>query len=116
MSIATKTKPLHLMGAAELAPAIASGEVSPVALVDALLAGSPEFADLWARHEVTYRIETRKRFIHPTVGMLTLDCQVLTAENLTERLVVFTAVPGTDDAERLALLAVVGTQELSARE
>jgi len=42
--------------------------------------------------------------------MLTLDCQVLTAENLTERLVVFSAVPGSDDADRLALLAVVGSQ------
>ncbi len=37
MSIATTTKPLHLMGAAELAPAIAAGEVSIVALADALL-------------------------------------------------------------------------------
>ena len=39
-----------------------------------------------------------------------LDCQILTAENQLERLVVFTATPGTEDAERLAMLAVIGTQ------
>ena len=42
---------------------------------------------------------------HPQVGLIELDCQILTAENQTERLVVFTATPGTEDAERLALLA-----------
>ena len=36
-----------------------------------------------------------KRFVHPLIGPLTLDCQVLTSENLTERLVVFTASPGS---------------------
>lgn len=86
------------------------------ALVDALLAESPEFAELWAAHEVGYRMETRKRIMHPTIGLITLDCQILTAENLTERLVVFTPIPGTEDADRMALLAVVGTQELSVSE
>jgi transcriptional regulator with XRE-family HTH domain len=81
-------------------------------LVDRLLAESPEFAALWERHEVAARTDTRKRFDHPAVGPLTLDCQILTAENLTERLVIFTAAPGSEDAERLKLLAVVGTQEL----
>ena len=47
---------------------------------------------------------TRKRIAHPRVGLIELDCQILTAENQTERLVVFTAKPGTEDAERLALL------------
>ena len=41
--------------------------------------------------------------------MIELDCQILTSENQTERLVVFTASPGTEDAERLALLGVVGS-------
>lgn len=94
----------------------APNDPEAVELVDALITGSEEFAVLWARHEVAYRIETRKRFLHPAVGLLTLDCQVLTAENLTERLVVFTAVPGTDDAERLKLLAVIGTQELGVSD
>ena len=40
---------------------------------------------------------------------MTLDCQILTSENQLERLVVFTATPGSEDAERLALLSVVGS-------
>jgi transcriptional regulator with XRE-family HTH domain len=83
-------------------------------LVAHLLRESREFAELWERHEVASRIDTRKRFTHPQVGALTLDCQILTAENLTERLVVFTATPGSEDAERLRLLSVIGTQEVGA--
>jgi transcriptional regulator with XRE-family HTH domain len=79
------------------------------ALVAALLAESPEFADLWARHEVKSPAGTVKRFVHPQIGVLTLDCQMLTAENATERLVVFTPMT-PEDADRLELLSVVGAQ------
>jgi transcriptional regulator with XRE-family HTH domain len=81
------------------------------ALVAALLKASPEFAELWERHEVAVRRNTRKRFDHPAVGLLELDCQILTSENQMERLVVFTATPGTQDAERLEMLGVIGTFE-----
>jgi transcriptional regulator with XRE-family HTH domain len=79
-------------------------------LVERLLAESPEFADLWGRHEVGVRRDTRKRIIHPEVGLLEIDCQVLTAENQTERLVVFSAAPGSESAERMRLLGVIGSQ------
>ena len=79
-------------------------------LVDALLRRSPEFAALWERHEVAVRANTRKRIDHPAVGLLELDCQILTAENQFERLVVFTAAPWTEDAERLAMLSIIGSQ------
>jgi hypothetical protein len=82
-------------------------------LVEHLLRESDEFAALWERHEVASRPiadGTLKRFLHPHVGTLTLDCQILTAENLTERLVVFTATPGSEDAHRLELLSVIGSQ------
>jgi transcriptional regulator with XRE-family HTH domain len=92
----------------------AAGDPECRALVDALLRESPEFAAEWERHEVKERSGTLKRFQHPVVGPLALDCQVLTAENLTERLVVFTAAPGSEDADRLALLRVVGTQEFAS--
>jgi transcriptional regulator with XRE-family HTH domain len=82
-----------------------------VALVDQLRRASREFAELWERHEVAVRSDTHKRILHPVIGLITLDCQVLTAENQTEQLVVFTATPGSEDAERLALLSVIGTQE-----
>jgi transcriptional regulator with XRE-family HTH domain len=74
-------------------------------LVAALLAESEEFAALWAEHEVGSRQATDKRFIHPLVGELTLDCQILTPENLSERLVVFSATPGSVDEARLRMLA-----------
>jgi transcriptional regulator with XRE-family HTH domain len=83
-------------------------------LVDLLLAASPEFARLWDQHEVGVRRDTHKRLIHPTVGLIELDCQVLAAENQTERLVVFTAAPGSEDAERLQLLSVVGNQSFAS--
>ena len=85
-------------------------------LVDHLLRESEEFAALWERHEVASPTGTMKRFLHPLVGALTLDCQILTSENITERLVVFTASPGSEDAERLALLSVLGAQEFAGGE
>ena len=54
------------------------------------------------------------RLTHPRVGLIELDCQILTAENQTELLVVFTAAPGTEDAEKLALLRVIGTQSFAS--
>lgn len=84
-------------------------------LVARLLRESAEFAELWERHEVASPSGTLKRFVHPLVGMLTLDCQILTSEdNVTERLVVYTAAPGSEDAERLKLLSVVGSQEFAS--
>lgn len=84
------------------------------AIVDSLLEVSPEFAGLWAEHEVAVRSGQRKTIVHPTVGTMALDCQVLMTENLAEGLVVFTAAPGTDAAERLKLLAVVGDVAFAA--
>ncbi|MGZ4243559.1 MAG: helix-turn-helix transcriptional regulator [Solirubrobacteraceae bacterium] len=83
-------------------------------LVEHLLRESDEFATLWERHEVASPSGRLKTFVHPLVGRLTLDCQILTAEhNLTERLVVFTAPPGSEDAQRLELLSVIGSQSFS---
>jgi transcriptional regulator with XRE-family HTH domain len=82
-------------------------------LVELLLAESPEFARLWDDHEVAVRRDTHKRVIHPTIGEIELDCQILTAQNQTERLVVFTAAPGSEDAARLELLGVVGNQSFA---
>jgi transcriptional regulator with XRE-family HTH domain len=79
-------------------------------LVELLSSESAEFRELWSRHEVLVRRDTHKRFVHPTIGLIELDCQILTAENQTERLVVFTAEPGSEDADRLKLLAVVGRE------
>jgi transcriptional regulator with XRE-family HTH domain len=91
-----------------------SGDAEARELVERLRAESPEFARLWDQHEVAVRRDTHKRVVHPTVGTLELDCQILTAENNTERMIVFTAAPGSEDAEKLKLLAVVGNQTFSS--
>ena len=85
----------------------------PRELIEALLHDSPEFASLWDEHEVGLPAEMRKRIDHPTIGVIELDCLILTADNQTEKLVIFTATPGSDDAERVALLRVIGTQRFT---
>jgi transcriptional regulator with XRE-family HTH domain len=84
------------------------------ALVDRLLAESPEFAGLWADHDVSWRpgAET-KVFLHPQVGRLELECQVLTAESEAQILLVYTATPGSESAQRLRLVGVVGGRALA---
>lgn len=44
---------------------------------------------------------------------MTLDCDVLSVSGSDLRIVAYTAEPGSADAERLALLSVVGTQALT---
>ena len=59
---------------------------------------------------VARRAASRKTFAHPEVGPITLDCDVLTVAGSDLRLVVYTAAPGSADAEALALLGAVGLQ------
>ncbi|WP_394841757.1 helix-turn-helix transcriptional regulator [Pendulispora brunnea] len=73
-------------------------------LVHELRRRSTEFAEIWDQHDVALRADTRKRILHPTVGLLTLDCHILTSQNQMENLIVFTAVRGSEDAKRLALV------------
>ncbi|MEV5962481.1 helix-turn-helix transcriptional regulator [Kribbella sp. NPDC051952] len=47
------------------------------ALVDELLAASPEFAARWPRRDVKRHVSGHKRFHHPTLGDLTLPYEVL---------------------------------------
>jgi transcriptional regulator with XRE-family HTH domain len=80
------------------------------ALVRALQEASPEFAGLWERHEVAARFEDHKTLIHPELGPIELDCQVLFTEDQSQALLVLTAPPHTEAAEKLELLAVLGNQ------
>jgi transcriptional regulator with XRE-family HTH domain len=92
----------------------AAGERSRAGdLVAALLARSPEFAALWARHEVARRFEEHKTLVHPELGPIELDCQVLFTEDQAQMLLTLTAVPGTAAVEQLQLLGVIGSQRFS---
>ncbi|GAA0599367.1 helix-turn-helix transcriptional regulator [Kutzneria viridogrisea] len=83
------------------------------ALVGDLLAASPLFARLWEEHDVAVRHQDRKRMVHPVVGELWLDCEVLLTPAQDQRLVLHTAPPGSESAEKLALLRVIGLQQLT---
>ncbi|MGW5652715.1 MmyB family transcriptional regulator [Streptomyces humi] len=88
------------------------GDAEATRLVDELLQRSPEFQALWADQDLEVRRDERKRVVHPTVGMLDLNCLSLFSEDGRQRLLWFTPRAGTDTAEKLALLTVVGTQTM----
>ncbi|HUQ59694.1 helix-turn-helix transcriptional regulator [Lentzea sp.] len=81
-------------------------------LVEELRANSTLFAELWDSGAVGQHVAARKTIDHPRVGPVTLDCDVLTVAGSDLRVMIYTAEPGTEDAERLALLTVLGTQAL----
>lgn len=83
-------------------------------LVADLLAGSPDFARLWERHDVQAAPTLRKTFHHPVVGPVTVDCDMMTLTDHDQHLVLYTAPQGSRDAEALALLAVLGAEPLTA--
>ncbi|MEV0482959.1 helix-turn-helix transcriptional regulator [Streptomyces sp. NPDC050508] len=77
-------------------------------LVASLLRLSAEFASLWDRQEVGLRWSEAKRFVHPQVGRIDLFCQNLQEPDQSQTLLVFTATPGTESHDKLALLNVLG--------
>jgi hypothetical protein len=80
--------------------------------VELLLASSAEFRSLWEAQEVGITPREVKRFRHPEVGLLELNCQSLLDPDQSHRLLVYTAVPGSESYERLQLLSVIGAQTL----
>ncbi|WP_131101388.1 helix-turn-helix transcriptional regulator [Streptomonospora litoralis] len=83
------------------------------ALVRGLRARSAEFAALWETHDVAVRRADTKGFLHPVVGLVEVACEVLLSPEHDQRLVIFTARPGSESHERLELLRVLGLQEPS---
>ena len=83
-------------------------------LVDDLRDGSPEFARLWELHDVQAAPMLTKTFRHPVVGEITVDCDTLTLTDRDQHLVLYTAPPGSRDAEALALLNVLGAETVNA--
>ncbi|HEX4248607.1 MAG TPA: helix-turn-helix transcriptional regulator [Pseudonocardia sp.] len=86
---------------------------APRRLIARLRANSTEFAELWAHRELEFRHENRKRFEHPELGVLELDCDSLHVPGEDQTLIVYSATEGSHEAEALALLRVLGTQRMA---
>ncbi|MCQ8774294.1 helix-turn-helix transcriptional regulator [Streptomyces telluris] len=84
------------------------------ALVGELLKASTEFAALWELGEVATVRSCRKALLHPRAGRLDLQCDVVLSPNTGNRLFLYRPQPGTDAAERLAFLHVLGNQSFTA--
>jgi transcriptional regulator with XRE-family HTH domain len=83
-------------------------------LVTELRRQSPRFAELWESGSLRPH-ENRSRhkvFEHPEAGRIGLDCDTLVVAGDDLRIMVYTAEPDSEDAERLALAIVLGTQSL----
>jgi hypothetical protein len=81
-------------------------------LVAELRAENSRFAALWDERPAAVHSSEHKVFEHPHVGRIELDCDVLRADGTDLMLVVYSAPAGSTGSEALALLDVVGLQNL----
>ncbi|UWP84164.1 helix-turn-helix transcriptional regulator [Dactylosporangium fulvum] len=70
-------------------------------LIARLTEHSPEFVRRWNEHRVCVRRTTTKTLHHPHFGELVLECQVLHADEQGQRVVFYTAAPGSPTASVL---------------
>jgi len=83
-------------------------------LIADLLAGSDEFATLWGTGDIPAGRTLRKTFQHRLVGPITVHCDALDMTDRDQRVIIYTADPGSPSDLALRLLAVVGTQTIDA--
>jgi transcriptional regulator with XRE-family HTH domain len=65
-----------------------------------LCAQSPDFAEMWNRHDVEICRGVSHRVDHPVVGAMELDCEVLMSSKDGQRLMVWTPCAGSEDKLR----------------
>jgi transcriptional regulator with XRE-family HTH domain len=91
-----------------------AGDAEAQELIAALRAASAEFAHLWEHHDVAVRARMRKDVIHPRLGLLAYDCQLLRSADDAQQLVVYTPaatraptrdIDGRDPGARRAMVA-----------
>jgi transcriptional regulator with XRE-family HTH domain len=80
-------------------------------LIRVLSAGNRRFAELWAIGTVAAHREDHKTIEHPSVGPVTVDCDVLTDGDSELKIVIMTAVPGSADETKLQLAAIAGSPD-----
>jgi transcriptional regulator with XRE-family HTH domain len=79
-----------------------------IELLAELRAVSAEFARLWDEGAIGPHVSALKTIVHPQVGDVTADCDVLTVPGSDLRLVLYTVAAGSPDAEKLDFLRVTG--------
>ncbi|MFE1764543.1 helix-turn-helix transcriptional regulator [Streptomyces angustmyceticus] len=104
----TRTSAQHLRAAAARYPT----DPEVTGLVKELLAGSEEFTRIWAAHDVAARPSLCTTFEHPLVGLISVNCDTLDISDRDQRVIIYTAPPGSPSEEALRLLSVVGTQRM----
>ena len=111
-----QTAKLEVEMVADLRAALARFPHEPdlTALIRDLRRESTRFDELWLAGAVQARVSDQKLIVHPEVGELTVDCDILTVHGADLRIVAYTAEPGSEAAEKLALLRVLGVQTLSS--
>lgn len=72
-----------------------------VAALISRMAGNDRFCHLWALRAVANHESAHKTAVHPDVGAIPLDANVLTTQNTDLRLVVLTPRPDTTAREKL---------------
>jgi transcriptional regulator with XRE-family HTH domain len=73
-------------------------------LIEELRRESPRFEALWKQRPARVYDAARKTIDHPELGPITVDCDTLTVVGGSLRIIVYSAQPGTPDAEALAHL------------
>jgi hypothetical protein len=81
------------------------GDPAIESLVTEMLALSPQFAQMWAEHEVEVRGPMLKCVDHPQAGPLEFECQVLHIAEGGQRLIAYCAAPGSATAAAFGELA-----------
>ncbi|WP_405727528.1 helix-turn-helix transcriptional regulator [Streptomyces sp. NBC_01537] len=100
--------------AARLRAALTAGSDTPRAarILAELQEHSPEFVRMWELQEVA-RYGDCRTILHPELGRIDVDAQVLFTDNRAQTLVVLTTRPGTESHSKLELLSVIGHQQFS---
>jgi transcriptional regulator with XRE-family HTH domain len=80
------------------------GDADIRTLVDDLKERSPLFAELWATRDIEVQRTLTKHMTHPIAGPIELDCDFLPIAGADQRLVLYTAAPGTPSHKALQRL------------